>query len=256
MQLSFLSKMSFIVFALLLNLKNSYAQVDWTKTIRVGNSVVYNLVGTADSKSVAAYLAPKGKTPKSMLKRTPIVLSVFVNSDVEGCGCPLEFNEFNMVYMLENKGSVGKVQISPDFQVTDKLQRQTSVAAKFGTEVQLGEVGFLDGDQGFYMKDSEGNVVIKAKPFGGMPYAYIPEFVDYGSHSLGGVLNGQTLKQTFSSLQGHIISGYRPFVPKVDTFQVNPNSKLAKHLKAINFIPLYWQTMDATSDMWVVLLKP
>lgn len=232
------------------------SDVDPANIVQIGKTDAYFLAGYVSTAKLANRLEAMGYKPKNIMGKTLVTIGVTVNDDFVGCGCPKAFNEFNVFYAVDEKGD-GKMQLVPDLSVTNHPQRQASMALKFGTQVDLGEVDHL-GRAGFEVKDRDGNVLVRATSGIAMPKPRVRMASDAGFHSLGGGFQGQSLQKKFYRINnGKPLMGFRPFVRGMDKVEINQESEIGKTLKHQGFKPLFWQTVRVRDGRaWIPAQQP
>ncbi len=214
------------------------SDVDPEKIVQMGSVTSYTLIGIGSTAALRNYMGDQGYQLQSVLGKTMITLGVSVNDDFVGCGCPRAFNEFLVSYATVSTQE-GGAHVIPDLSVTNHPARRHSMATKFGTIVEMGDVTHL-GNNGFEVKDAEGALIARADSPLGMPHTIFAQFLDFSFHSLGGEYEGQLMPQTFFRIVSNAMVGYRPFLPGLDHIRVGQNSRLAQMLRQVRFRPLAW----------------
>jgi hypothetical protein len=225
--------------------------IDWTKTIRIGESTTYVVGGLADYEPLARYI--KSKNPKIKLKRNWMAfgkvnagLVLTINEKFFGCGCPQAFSEFFVFYDVESNKE-GDDQISIDLLTSNHVLRQNSMTFKFGAESRLGMITTPDSKiPSFKAVSSDGAVDIEVSFDVGLDeIRYKDKMVDAGLHTLGGVSymegnRGVPLTPTFFRIKGPSKEYQNTFLFGTSKLRmdVNPHSQLGKLLEHIGFKPL------------------
>lgn len=221
------------------------AAEDLTKTVLIGHSQSYVLGGTADHEAVRKHLEPLRYVPKNISGKVPVSIQVTVNTDVVGCGCPRDFNDFSVYYEIESTAE-GTKHVVTDFMITNHAQRRTSMMTKFGTLMEIGDMHHNEG-KGFSLVDEYGRLIVNAEVAEGMPQGLQNFQMDVGFHSMGGRIGLVDIPQVFYRAAGPLQVAQRPFDPARDRFEVAPFSPLANHLKKIQFVPMVWRNQILTN---------
>lgn len=226
-------------------------QADWTKVIKIGESVSYFVAGVADYKALAKYV--RAKNPEVKLKRNWLAMGkvnvgfgISFNRKFFGCGCPEAFDEFLMFYDVESKNP-GDQQSAPDFLVTNQILRQNSMTFKFGSDIRMGQITVPNaGRPSFKVVSADGAIDIELSfdvPVNKINYR--EKMVNAGLHTLGGFSfmegsEGTPLQPKFFRIRGPSKEFQTTFLlgtPRLQ-MQINPDSLFGRHLKNIGFTPL------------------
>lgn len=229
-----------------LGIASADSEIDWDKTIKIGESKNYIIGGAVDFDKLVRYFESKGQNyvpKKNLFGKVNIAIGVTVNSKFKGCGCPKEFNEFFVFYEIDSNED-GKQQVVPDFLVSNHFLRQNSMTNKFGAESRLGEVGFINSEHpGFVVESNDGAVAVRARFKRRLNKLSLSDtIVDIGMHTLGGNSlmpgnEGSSLIPSFSRITGPATEhmSLLMFQPGVLELEIDSGSELGIHLKSLDF---------------------